>query len=368
MLSAQDIKDKLNIDDVCAVIESLGGVYKGKDSSGSTLYYTSISHNKDADDNSHKSRLNVHSDDLTMTDYVLALTFDIFELVRRRKELFGIKYSFPQCIKYVCDIVGIDCDTVTTPNENIYNWSKLKRYLKHNKGEIELKEYDKSILDTFDNKYYQSWLDEGFSKDILDKWGIKWYNYKQQIIIPVFDSKGILRGVRSRNIIPDMVSEFGKYNPTKLLNNQQFNFPSSQILYGENYNFENIKNKKMAVLVEAEKSVIKSDMWFNHSCTVAMFGHNLSDYNLKRLINLGVIDLTIAIDFDWENMYDNNGDYTEKYQLYCDNVNKIYDKCSPYFKVYVLTYPKENNKYIKYSPFDFSKEQYMWMWEHRERI
>lgn len=362
MLSAQDIKDKLNIDDVCAVIESLGGTYKGKDSSGSTLYYTSISHNKDADDSSHKSRLNVHSDDLTMTDYVLALTFDIFELVRRRKELFGIKYSFPQCIKYVCDIVGIDYDSVETPNENIYNWSKLKHYLKREKGEVELKEYDKSILSIFDSIYHQSWINEGFTPDILDKWNIKWYNYKQQIIIPVFDNKGILRGIRSRNVIPEIVEEYGKYIPTRILNGTQFNFPSSQILFGENYNFENIKNKKMAVLVEAEKSVIKSDMWFNHSCAVAMFGHNLSDYNLKRLIELGVNDLTIGIDFDFENKN------TDKYKLYCDNVNKIYDKCSPYFKVYVLTYPKENNKYIKYSPFDFNKEQYLWMWEHRERI
>ena len=28
-LTAQDIKDKLNIDDVCAVVESLGGTRKG---------------------------------------------------------------------------------------------------------------------------------------------------------------------------------------------------------------------------------------------------------------------------------------------------------------------------------------------------
>ena len=372
MLSAQDIKDKLNIDDICAVIESLGGTYKGKDNNSSTLYYSSISHNLYADDGTHKSRLNVHVDDLTMTDYVLGYTFDIFELVKLRKQLQGVKYNFPQCIKYVCDVLNIDYNVGNlNESKNIYDWSKLKKYLnlKRNNKEIELKEYDPSILKCFDKIYYQSWLDEGFTKEILDKWGIKWYNYQQQIVIPIYDNSGILRGIRVRNTVPNNIEEFGKYNPLRLLDGKQFNFPSSQILYGENYHWENIKNRKSVVLVESEKSVIKSDMWDDKSVTLALFGHILSDYNLKRLIDIGVNELTISIDYDYEKVYnDDNETFTDKYEEYCKNINRIFDKCSQYFKVYYLKYPNNHNKFVKWSPYDFDKDKFGWLWEHRERL
>ena len=360
-IDIQTIKDKLAIDDICNVVESLGGTKKGENRK--YIIYSSICHNLDADNGEHKSKLYINKDNLSWTCFVCNCTQDIFELVKRKKALQGVKYNFPQCIKYVCDVVGIDCKSIEQGSDtNIYNWSSLKRYLKKESLDIELKEYDKSILNYFDNKYYQSWLDEGFEPYYLDKWGIKWYDYKQQIIIPVFDCNGILRGIRSRNIVPNDIQEIGKYIPTKLLDGTQFNFPSQQLLYGECYNFENIKKYKSVILTESEKSVIKSDQWYNKSITLGMIGHNLSDYNLKRLIEIGVNEVTIALDFDFTNKD------SEEYEKYVKNVNKIYYKCSPYFKVYVLTFPKNKNKYYKWSPFDFTKEQYEWFWQHRERI
>ena len=357
-LTAQDIKDKLNIDDVCAVVESLGGTRKGE--TGKDIIYSSISHNLDADDGTHKSKLYLHKDDLTFTDYVLSCTFDIFELVKKRKSLQGLSYNFPQCIKYVCDITGIECEIDDESIKHIYNWSKLKKYLRHNHNIEDLKEYNVGDLKLFSNKYHQSWIDEGFSIDILNKWGIKWYDYKQQIVIPVYDNQGILRGIRARNIIPDMVEDLGKYIPLRTLT-RQYNFPSSQILYGENYHWENIRHYKTAILVESEKSVIKSDMWDDKSCTVAMLGHNLSTYNLKRLLELGVNEIVIGIDWDWI-------DRDEQYDKYCDNVNKIYDKCSPYCKVSVLYNPKDHNDYYKWSPYDFKENQFEWMWNNRKLL
>ena len=50
------------------------------------------------------------------------------------------------------------------------------------------------------------------------------------------------------------------------------------------------------------------------------------------------------------------------------NVNKIYNKCSAYCKVSVLCNPKDHNDYYKWSPYDFNKEQFEWMWKNRERI
>lgn len=357
-LSAQDIKDKLNIDDVCAVVEALGGNKKGETSKD--ISYTSISHNLDADDPSHKSKLYLHKDDLTFTDYVLSCTFDIFELVKKRKALQGLSYNLPQCIKYVCNITGISCDIDDKSVENIYNWSKLKKYLKKNRGEEELKEYPISDLSLFEHKYHESWIDEGFTIDILDKWGIRWYSYKQQIAIPVYDNQGILRGIRARNIVPDMIESIGKYIPLRTLT-KQYNFPSSQILYGENYHWENIRYYKRAILVESEKSVIKADMWDDKSCTVAMLGHNLSDYNLKRLLELGVNEIIIGIDWDWI-------ERDAEYDKYCDNVNRIYNKCSAYCKVSVMTNPKGHNDYYKWSPYDFSKEQFEWIMKNREEL
>ena len=77
----------------------------------------------------------------------------------------------------------------------------MKKYLRHNHNIENLKEYNVDDLKLFSNKYHRSWIDEGFSIDIIDKWGIKWYDYKQQIVIPVYDNQGILRGIRARNII-----------------------------------------------------------------------------------------------------------------------------------------------------------------------
>lgn len=368
-IDIQTIKDRLTIDDICNVVESLGGTKKGENRK--YIIYSSICHNLDADNNIHKSRLYINKDNLSWTCFVCNCTQDIFELVKRRKALQGVKYNFPQCVKYVCDVIGIDCDSIEqSPNGSIYNWSRLKRYLKKEPSEIELKEYDKSILNYFDNKYYQDWIDEEFEIYYLKKWGIKWYNYKQQIIIPVIDCNGILRGIRSRNIVPNDIEEIGKYIPTRLLDGMQYNFPSNQLLYGECYIFENIKKYKSVILTESEKSVIKSDQWYDNSITVSMIGHHLSDYNLKRLIKMGVEEVTIALDFDYTLKYDkkNKEKYSEEYQKYIYNVNKIYYKCFPYFKVYVITFPKKENEYYKWSPFDFTKEQYEWLWKHRKRI
>jgi hypothetical protein len=145
--------------------------------------------------------------------------------VEQRFKILGKPLSRFKCLKYICERLSIPFnfkDNVERDRTNIYNWkAQLSKYLKNSNIEIEEKIYDKSVLNYFDKTYRQEWIDFGISIETMEKYGIRWYDYKQQIVIPCYNKNGDLIGIRGRNMNPNVDV---KYIPISLIDSTEFAF------------------------------------------------------------------------------------------------------------------------------------------------
>ncbi|PNX48574.1 MAG: hypothetical protein BV457_03425 [Thermoplasmata archaeon M9B1D] len=338
--------------------------------------YYEVMDSLDVPHNGHMFKTCCHNEDLSHAKYNLSLynkTFTCFSecngekysllsLVKKRFELIGEPKSTVQCIKYICKICDIpfDFNTKEVEVKKKYNWKYLKKYVKGYKEEVEEIIYDDEILNFFPKTYYQEWLNYGISKETLDKYEIGWYSYRQQITIPCRDYNGNLIGIRVRNLDKDAEA---KYIPLQLLDSTSYKFPTGNYFYGENFNFERIKQTKKVWLVEAEKTVLKMDTWSNgNNTSLGLYGSNFTDVKLNRLLKLEPSTIYIAIDSDFHEVGD------EEYKKFEEKVYKIGDKLNPYVQNIEVIYNNCGFDGYKYSPTDFTREQFNELWKRRERI
>ena len=107
---------------------------------------------------------------------------------------------------------------------------------------------------------------------------------------------------------------------------------------------------------------MKSYEWFgDDTFTLGLFGKNLSKAKLNYLLTLGIEEVIIGIDSDFK---DTQG---QEFKDFIEGVNKIINVLSGYFKISVM-YNNQGYDGYKFSPFDFTKEQYNVLWKERVRI
>ena len=353
----------MTLEDYDIIIRDLGGIIRTKNDDYWTI--NTICHNIDGGG----SNLTFYIEDRVFYCFSQCnCNFSLLSLVKKRFELLDKKKSTTQCMKYICERLEIPFDfkiEEKKENKNLFNWkAQLFKYTQRGSISRPEKVYDKDILKYFSNIYDESWISEGISETTLTKYHIQYYDRLNQIVIPCYNNCGNLIGIRIRNMNPKIAETDGKYRPIEMLNGDIYKFPTNDYFYGINYNEAEIRKRKTCILVESEKAVMKSDTWFgNKSITLGMYGHNLNRNRLKQLINLGISDLIICLDWDYYNVGD------KEYEKYVENVNKIYDMCCPYFKnIYVMINPSDHNEYYKQNPFDLSKAQYDEFWKVKEKI
>lgn len=296
-------------------------------------------------------------------------SYNLLSLTRKRFETLGESKSITQSLKFICERVAINFDfkeEVKRGNGHILNWKRqLLKYTKHGEEfNTERKKYDKHILTYFDNAYYEDWLKEGLSVDALNKFGIKWYNREQQIVIPCYDRDANLVGIRVRNTNPDMADKLGKYRPLEMLNGMVYKFPTNDYFYGENLNSDYIRKIKKCCLVESEKAVIKSETFFGRkNFCLGLMGHSIGQEQINYLVELGVKDIYLCLDWDYHSVND------DEYDTYVEGVNKLYFKMKPYFsRIFVIVNPEEYNEWYKCNIFDLPKDKFVEIWDKRELI
>lgn len=296
-------------------------------------------------------------------------SMDIYSLIQKRHELNGDKVKMFQCVKEVCEILNIPFnfkDEIKKSKTDKYNWQgKLMKFLKLKHGEIELPTYDKSILDSFEPIYHQSWLDDNITIDSMDKYCIKYYRRNDSIVIPCFDANGNLIGIRQRFLNPKTDC---KYLPLEILNGKSYKFPVNTTLYGLNYNTENIKYYKKVMLVEAEKSVLQTDNYFAcKNFTLAMYGKSMSQQKAMEILKMGVDEIVICLDADYDNVYEDDGyTFTKEFESFYKNVHRIGEYFKGHCKVTaIIIYDKHPRNC---SPTDLGKERYLELYNEREEI
>lgn len=299
-------------------------------------------------------------------------SYSLLSLVKKHKELTEGKCSTWSAMKWICEQLNIPFDfteEVKQVNTNIYKWQNyLLKYTK-NKSITTNQVYDKSVLNYLTPCYYEPWLIEGMTKETLDKFDIRWYDYLKQVVIPVFDEEGNFIGTHCRNTNPDLVNLGLKYIPLKLLDGTEYKFQMGLVLYGLNMNKADIERTRTVILFESPKSVMLMDGFYDYNISVGMFGMNLQKAKLKLLLKYGVNKFVIALDRQYQNVTI-DGEYTKEFLKYREKVDRIIDVIKPYAQEISVVWDNDEDRLLDYkdAPCDKGKEVWEKLYKQREVV
>lgn len=256
------------------------------------------------------------------------------------------------CIKH--DIIHVEYD------ENEYTLD-LDKY-KYTNNIPELPEYPAETINYFTKYYHPSWLADGILPQVMDKFNIRFSIGQNKIIIPHYDINGRLIGIRGRALEPAEVENYGKYRPVqigKTMYSHQLQFN----LYGIYEHKEAIKKRRVAVIAEAEKSVLLDDGYYGEwSNCIACCGSNINKYHISLLTNqLGVNEIIIALDKEYTESYDEKG---KAYRHKLEDICKKYSTQASFS--YIWDY--ENLLEEKDSPFDKGQDIYEYLLKNRVKV
>lgn len=292
------------------------------------------------------------------------------------------KEKFSEAVKYIALKVGkgyreerIGFQDKNLPKEirqEIMTMDSIleKRRYQLKKQVVIDKFYDDKILNYFDrNTYYSGWIEDGISIKSMNKFGISWYEYQKHIIIPHYNIDGKLVGIRRRSLKPEDADN--KYMP-EYIQGVLYDHPLGLNLYGLEENKDYIKKVKRAIIVEGEKSVLLSDTYYGKkSCAVATCGFNISDWQLNTLLKLGVEDITLAFDKDFDltkkDEYRKNERTWREFNNYRKRLKVLCERIAPYCNVYIIL-DKQGLLQLKDSPFDRGKEVFEKLMKTRKQI
>jgi hypothetical protein len=296
-------------------------------------------------------------------------TFDIFQLIVKIESTNGRKFSLPQALKYVINYFNLSIETknFTNDDDQLQDWQILNRYDKilntENKEEkkVEMKIYDDKILTYLPHPRILPWEEEGITKEVIKSHNICYNPSSQAIVIPHYDINNNLIGIRERTLIKEN-EIYGKYRPT-YLNHQMYNHPLGFALYNLNNSKDNIKRTKKAIIFEGEKSPLLFASYFGeeNDITVAVCGSSFSSYQMKLLLDLGVEEVIIAFDKQFQELGD------KEHIGWVKKLKDINKKYSPYVKISYM-FDKWGLLGYKSSPIDEGKEKFLELFEKRFSI
>lgn len=293
--------------------------------------------------------------------YVCNVSGNIINLIM---ELSGLK--FKDAIKIIEDELGIKTSfsrQVRGIQRKAGENEDLKFLAIHTKKKREHRvvetKFDDSVLNDFLDMYPVCWQEEGIDGYSAEKFDIR-YNYQDnQAVIPVRNLDGDLVGIRVRNFEDYAVDRGYKYMPLKYMG-IDYKFPTSNIMYGLYENQENIKRCGKVFLFEGEKSCLLTDSFYDgNGLALAVYGSNFSVQHRDILLSLGVKEVTIAFDKEYQaEWYGEEYNKTKEQTLmfnYFKKLKKMAKMLSNYFIVNIVI-DFNNRLDLKDSPVDKGKE------------
>lgn len=316
------IIDNLQINSVIDLMRRLGADrYRDE---GNHIIFPTICHNIDASEASMK--LYFYKNSKLFQCYTECGSMSIFKFLKHYYDTRDIEYDWVNDIYNVI----IDCSNFnphmgfTAPK-----YVSLREKYGQERKEIKLPEYNAGALDTFIKRYPPEWLNDGISREAMDKFNIRYSISQNKIIIPHKDIDGRLIGIRGRALNEWEVENVGKYMPIKL-EQTWYKHPLSMNLYGIYENKETIKKSKIVYVFESEKSVLQFESFNMPHCAVAVCGSQFNKYQLNILLKY-CRPSEIVICFDKEESegetkyFDKLYTLCEKYKQYCQ-FSFIYDR------------------------------------------
>jgi len=369
-MDRDELMELVTTDDVIRILKDLGSNDpKINRNNNNELQFSTICHGGDS------QKLYYYIDSKFFVCYTSCGSMSLFDLIMAVKHI-----DFNEAFTYICNFKNISNFNQKKKGlqkkkviNNDLDFLKLHLYKKE-KPIIKLPSYNSYILNMFDNYMPMSWHKEGIKDEIADIFQIKFYMNQFKCIIPHFDIDGNLVGIRARSFFQYQVNSGKKYMPISI-QNLTYRYPMMYNLYGIYQNQDNIKKFKKVILFESEKAVMLFASYFGqeNNVSLALCGMNLSLYQRDLLLSLGVEEVTIALDkqyqidlIDDENL-DRNSKAWKEYENYIKGLIKISEMLMSYCNVSIIVCWNEILEY-KESPIDKGKEIFEQLYKERYYI
>lgn len=352
MLDKEEVLKELKDETVKEILEEMGAVLFDEDDK--QIIFSTICHG------GHSNKLYYYKENKRFTCYTDCGNMSFYDLLEN-----VWSYNFQQALYYLADKVGISFQKEQRTKfgideEDIYtqclreeiNLLKIltRQNNKNNVENINLKKYDKTILERFKKYYTEEWIEDYISIKTMEEFDIAFCFLRNKIIIPHYDIEGELIGIRTRSFNQWEIDKGMKYTPL-FMGQTTFNHPLQLNFYGINKNSDNIRRKRKAIITEGEKGVHQSETYYGreNNITLASCGSIIGTYQRNLLIKLGVEVVYIAYDKQFKEKND------EDYIKWVKKIKKIVNLLSPFMEVRVL-WDTEDILDYKDSPFDKGKE------------
>lgn len=346
----EKIMENLDVDSVISLMQKLGADrYVDK---GTHVIFPTICHNVDSAEASMK--LYFYKNNKFFYCYTACGGMSIFKFLKHYYEERQIEYDWYQDIYEVVrdcsNFQGVDGFVVE-------KYKSLRDRYGVKRKEKTLPEYPTHVLDCFVHSYPQEWLDDGITKETMDRFDISYSISQNKIIIPHYDLLGRLVGIRGRALNDWEVENIGKYAPIQI-EGVWYKHPLSMNLYGLDKTFMDVRRNGICYLFESEKSVLQMNGFSMPNCSAAVCGSNFNKYQLNILMKF-CAPSEIVICFDKE---EKPGE--DKY------FNKLYDICKKYsqYAQFSFIYDREGLLGMKDSPTDRGEEVFKKLLEKRVRV
>lgn len=294
-------------------------------------------------------------------------SFDIYDLVVRvNKSTGNLNFSLPKAISFVAKYFGYTAETfefednfeATEDWQIINNFKRDKELSSLVSQKVEMKIYDDTILKHLPHPHIVPWEQEGISFDIMESRGICYDPLNEAVVIPHYNIDGELVGIRERTLIKEN-EVYGKYRPA-VLNGKMYNHPLGFNLYNLNNSKTAIANFQKAIVFESEKSTLLYASYFGKESdiSVACCGSNLINFQVKLLLSLGVKEIIIAFDRQYQKIGD------EEWKKWTAKLKSFYIKYGSYVKITYL-FDKGNLLDYKDSPIDKTSDIFLQLYKNR---
>ena len=349
MIDYKSIIEQLDTQKVIRLMETLG--VEDYIEKPNYVIFPTICHNVDASEASMK--LYYYENSHAFVCYTQCQSMSIFGFLKQYYETRQIDYDWYEDIYKVI----LDCSNFNPDFGFSINKYKRIRDTYMAAKQVQLPTYPNGLIDCFTKFYPPEWLEDGITKEAMDKFNIRFSVPQNKIIIPHYNPKGELIGIRGRALNEWEIENVGKYMPVQI-EGKWYSHPLSLNLYGLNLTKENIQKMGICFLFEAEKSVLQFEGFDNLNCSAAVCGSQFNKHALRLLMQVAN-PREIVICFDKEEKIGSDEYFNKlwnigkKYQNYCD---------------FSFIYDRENLLDMKDSPTDKGNDIFWKLYRKRVKI
>ena len=359
-----EIKESLTLDNIFDILNTFGG---NPEYTSFGILSNTICHNP-AGEGSRK--LYFYENSMLFRCYTECDSyFDIYELVRKVAEIqWHEDYDLNDAVRWIANYFHINGVYVEEEEDKLEDWYLLSQYDRISNIHLNLKQQAEVVLKTYDAKVLGNlnyrvkihpWLKEGISQEVITNNVIGYYPGGDQITIPHFDQNGRFIGLRGRTVVKDDAELYGKYRPVRI-NNLIYRHPLGMNLYNLNNSQNHIKSIKKAIIFEGEKSCLLYKTFFgeDNDVSVACCGSSVSSYQMDLLLKLGVNEIIVAFDRQFEKIGN------DEFHRLTKKLTKMNEK---YKTDVTLSFIFDKNMYTDYkdAPVDKGKDVFLRLFKER---